>query len=147
MSTRRYPERPIVAVGAVVWTGSAVVLVRRGREPLRGAWSLPGGVVELGESLEDALRREVLEETGLTVDVGALLVVLDRISRDASGRVEFHYVIVDYCCRVRGGELLAGDDVSEVALAKPEALEAYGLSGAVLDVIRRGLALADGPDA
>jgi ADP-ribose pyrophosphatase YjhB (NUDIX family) len=100
---RKYPDTPIVAVGAVILDGDHVLLVQRGQEPLKGEWSLPGGVVELGETLEGALTREVREETSLDVVVGAVVDVLDSIRRDAGGRVEYHYIIVDYACRVRGG--------------------------------------------
>src|SRR5436190_22962579 len=103
---RTYPARPVVSVGAVIIDGDRVVLVKRGHEPLKGAWSLPGGVVEIGETLHAALIREVREETCLTVEVGPVVEVLDRISHDASGSVEYHYVIVDYLCRVVEGALM-----------------------------------------
>src|SRR3954471_16503073 len=97
---RSYPDRPIVAVGAVVLDGDRVLLVQRGQEPLKGEWSLPGGVVEIGETLTAALVREVQEETSLDVVVGEVVEVLDSIRRDADGRAEYHYVIVDYACLV-----------------------------------------------
>ena len=102
---RPYPERPVVGVGAVVLDGSRVLLIKRGHAPLKGQWSLPGGGVEIGETLEQAIAREVTEETGLTVDVGPMVEVLDRISRDDEGRVEHHFVLVDFICRPLGGVL------------------------------------------
>ena len=105
---RRHPERPIVGIGAVVFDADRVLLVKRGREPLKGQWSLPGGAVEVGESLETAVAREVLEETDLHVEVGPVIEVLDRIQRGSDGRVEYHFVIVDYLCRPRGGTVNRG---------------------------------------
>lgn len=112
---RSYPGRPIVGVGAVILDGGRVVLVRRGHEPLQGLWSIPGGAVELGETCGQAVAREVLEETGLAVEVGPIVAVLDRIRRDADGRVAYHYVLVDYACRASGGTLTAGSDAAECA--------------------------------
>ena len=103
MTDRRHPERPIVAVGAVILDGDRVLLVQRGQEPLKGEWSLPGGAVETGETLDAALVREVREETCLEVVVGPVVEVLDSIRRDAEGRAEYHYIIIDYACRVRAG--------------------------------------------
>ena len=104
---RPYPERPVVGVGAVVLDGARVLLIKRGNAPLKGQWSLPGGGVEVGETLEQAVAREVLEETGLTIEVGPIVEVLDRISRDGDGRVEHHFVLVDFVCRPTGGVLRA----------------------------------------
>jgi ADP-ribose pyrophosphatase YjhB (NUDIX family) len=110
---REFPECPLVGVGAIVVQGNRVLLVRRGTEPLRGHWSLPGGVLELGEALTDGVIREVREETGIAVEPVELVELLDRIHRDGE-RVRFHYVIADYLCRVVGGELLAGSDADAV---------------------------------
>jgi 8-oxo-dGTP diphosphatase len=108
---RDYPPSPIVGVGAVIQDAGRVLLVRRGKEPARGIWTFPGGAVELGEPVEVAVRREVLEETGLEIEVERVLVVVDRIDRDQEGLVRYHYVIVDYLARPVGGSLQAGDDV------------------------------------
>jgi 8-oxo-dGTP diphosphatase len=139
--SREYPARPIVGVGAVILTGNpfGVVLIKRRYEPLAGRWSLPGGTVEVGESLEAAVARELEEETGLVVDVGAVIEVFDRILRDEEGRVRFHFVLVDYLCRPVGGRLQHGSDVDDVVIAEPTELEQYGLTEKALAVIRRGI--------
>jgi len=100
---RKYPDRPFVGVGAVIVREGKVLLVRRKHEPLAGQWSLPGGAVEVGETLEACLVREMLEETGLEVSVGPVIEVLDRITRDDEGRVMYHFVLVDYLCWPTGG--------------------------------------------
>jgi 8-oxo-dGTP diphosphatase len=111
---REYPEAPIIGVGAVVIDKGKVLLVRRGQEPLKGKWSLPGGALELGETLQQGVVREVLEETGLTVVPDGIVEVLDRITRDElSGRIRYHYVLVDFLCRVTGGTLRGGSDAEE----------------------------------
>jgi ADP-ribose pyrophosphatase YjhB (NUDIX family) len=134
-TTRTYPPRPIVGVGAVVLVDGRVVLVKRRHEPLAGQWSLPGGTLELGETLEAGVAREVLEETGLVVDVGPLLEVFDRIVLDETRRVRYHFVLVDYLCRTAGGTLASASDASDVTLADPLALEPYHLAPKVSDVI------------
>src|SRR5580698_1918092 len=102
---REYPLAPVVGVGAVVLDGDRVLLIQRGHEPMKGQWSLPGGALEVGETLVEGVQREVLEETGLEVEPVSIIEVFDRISRDAEGRVQFHYVLVDYVCRLTGGTL------------------------------------------
>ena len=114
---REFPRAPLVGVGAVIVHQARVLLVRRGTEPLRGRWSLPGGLVEIGESLTEAVTREVREETGLIVEPVELIELLDRIHREGE-RVRYHYVIADYLCRLVGGELLAASDADAVRWAE-----------------------------
>ena len=142
MSDRRYPDRPFVGVGAVLVSDGRVLLVKRGREPLAGQWSLPGGAVEVGETLEECLARELREETGLEVEVGPVIEVFDRITRDAGGRVEYHFVLVDYLCRPIGGELRAASDVDDARYVAPDALGQYSLTTKAHQVIERALELA-----
>lgn len=140
--SRAYPERPVVGVGGVVFAGDRLVLVRRRHEPLAGQWSLPGGTVEIGETLEAAVAREVLEETGLAVEVGPVVEVFDRILVDHKRRVRFHYVLIDYLCRSVGGQLGPRSDASEVALVDPRDVGRYGLTAKAEEVVRRGIRLA-----
>lgn len=141
-SERHYPSRPLVGVGAVVLAEAGkVVLVKRAREPLAGQWSLPGGMLELGETLEAGTAREILEETGLVVEVGPAIEVFDRILVDDEGRVRYHFVLVDYLCRPRAGVLEAGTDVDAVTLADPEALAGYEVTDKVGAVVARAVAL------
>jgi 8-oxo-dGTP diphosphatase len=139
---RRYPDRPFVGVGAVIVDAARVVLIRRRFEPLAGEWSLPGGTVEAGETLEDCVTREMREETGLDVEVGPVIEVFDRITRDDSGRLLYHYVLVDYLCWPRGGTLQAGSDVDAAVWTAPADLSAYHLTDKATTVIARGLELA-----
>ena len=141
---RQYPSRPIVGVGAVVLDAGRVVLIRRRFEPLAGHWSLPGGTLELGETLEAGVAREILEETALTVSVGPVIEVFDRIMLDEERRVRYHFVLVDYLCRRISGDLRAGSDVDAAVLVDPGALAQYGLTAKATAVINRGLELADG---
>jgi 8-oxo-dGTP diphosphatase len=135
VESRRYPARPVVGMGGIAFIDGRVVLVQRRFEPLAGRWSIPGGALELGESLQDGLVREMREETGLDVEVGPLVDLFDRVTRDENGRIQFHYVLADYLCHVRGGTLAAGSDVADVVLAAPSALERFELTGKTLEVI------------
>jgi 8-oxo-dGTP diphosphatase len=138
---RQYPERPVVGVGAVIVDDGKVVLIRRRYEPLKGQWSLPGGGVEVGETLEAAVAREMLEETGLEVMVGPVIEVFDRIMRDDEQRVRYHYVLIDYLCWPLAGELRAGSDVDAALLVAPADLAAYKLTAKATAVIDRALQL------
>ncbi|WP_142850005.1 NUDIX hydrolase [Telmatospirillum sp. J64-1] len=137
-SSRLYPSAPIPGVGAVVWRGGQVLLVRRANPPRQGSWTLPGGAQDLGETVFEAARREVLEETGVECEVTDLAAVVDIIDRDEDGQVRYHYTIIDVTAEWRGGEAVAGDDASDVAWASPEEFDAYGLD----DKTRRVIALA-----
>ena len=138
--SREYPERPLLGVGGVVIHDGRALLVRRASEPLKGEWSSPGGLLELGEKLVDAVKREVLEETGLVVEPGEVLELFDSIWRDAEGRCQYHYVLVDYLCRVTGGELRAATDVSDAQWAPLEELPTFNLRAATEAVLRKGFA-------
>jgi len=142
---RQYPDRPIVSVGAVVVDGSRVLLVKRAQPPLQGQWSLPGGVVEAGEQLHEALVREVGEETGLEVAVGPVVEVLDPITRDADGRVEYHYVIVDFLCRATAGSLACATDADDARWVDRRDLDGYQLTAKLAAVIARAFELSEAP--
>ncbi len=135
---REYPDRPVVGVGAVVVKDGRVLIIKRAHEPRKGEWSLPGGHVELGETLVEATRREIKEETGLEVEVGPLIELFDRVHR-VDDRVRYHFVIADYLCTCVGGALCAGDDAEDACWASPDALEAYGISAHAVAVIRKGM--------
>ena len=141
---REYPEAPVVGVGGVVIDGDCVLLVRRAHPPRRGEWSLPGGRLDLGESLVDGVRRELLEETGLIVEVGPLVEVFDRVHHDEAGRVRYHFVIADYLCRAVGGTLQAGDDAADAAWVARREVAGYGVNAHAAAVIEAGFALASG---
>jgi len=142
-SSRRYPARPLLGVGALIFREGSILLVERGREPLKGYWSLPGGLVETGERLEDAIRREVLEETGLEVQPVALVEVFERIMTDAEERVEYHYVLLDYHCTVQGGALKAGDDVSRAEWVERTALGGRQVTSGTIPVIEKAYRLLE----
>jgi len=137
--TRKYPSRPFVGVGAVVVQQGSVLLVKRKHDPMAGQWSLPGGAVEVGETLADCLVRELIEETGLEVGVGPIVEVFDRITHDEAGRIAYHFVLVDYLCWPLGGTLCPGSDVADAVFADPEDLGAYALNQKAVSVI--GLAM------
>jgi 8-oxo-dGTP diphosphatase len=147
---REYPEAPIIGVGAVVIDGSKVLLVRRGQEPLKGEWSLPGGALELGETLQQGVVREVLEETGLTVVPDGIVEVLDRISLDElSGRIRYHYVLVDFLCHVADGRLGSGSDAEEARWVEREELQKQGdyrLAPLTVQVIEKAFGLGQASD-
>jgi 8-oxo-dGTP diphosphatase len=144
-SSRAYPDRPFVGVGAVIVDEAArVLLVKRRFEPLAGQWSLPGGGVDVGETLEACVVREMREETGLEVEVGPVIEVFDRIMHDAEGRVQYHYVLVDYVCRPVGGVLMAASDVADAAWVEASALAEFRLTDKATAVIAQGLSLAAG---
>ncbi len=136
---RSYPERPLVGVGAVIVAGDRALLVRRASEPLSGEWSVPGGMLELGETLRDGVRREVLEETGLVVEPGEVLDIFDSIFTDGEGRTQYHYVLIDYMCRLISGEARAGSDVSEVRWVSESELPSLRLRDSIEQVVRKGL--------
>ena len=140
---RRHPERPIAAVGAVILDGDRVMLVKRGQEPLKGEWSLPGGAVEIGETLQAALAREVREETCLEIEIGPVVEVLDSIRRDADGRAEYHYIIIDYRCRIPDGGATAaacGSEAADVRWVPVADLARYRVTDTAIAVIRKALA-------
>ncbi|MGO9232483.1 MAG: NUDIX hydrolase [Bryobacteraceae bacterium] len=132
---RRYPKRPIVGVGALIFRRGRILMAQRGKQPMKGWWSLPGGAVEAGESLDAAVRREVREETGLAVKPVKVFEVFERILRDASGAPEYHYVLIDYICRVTGGDLRAGDDVCRVEWVRLRDLPELEITDGTLAVI------------
>jgi 8-oxo-dGTP diphosphatase len=140
------PESPSVGVGGVVVHEGRVLLIKRGKEPLRGRWVVPGGTLELGESLEQALVREMEEETGVRVKPLEVLTVFDRIDRDGE-HVRYHYVIVDYLCEYEGGEARAASDALDVAWAAPGELEAFDLPGKAREVVEEGFRRCSAPKA
>ena len=135
---REFPEHPFVGVGAIIIEDLRVVLVKRAHPPIQGQWSIPGGVLEVGELVRDAAVREAREETGLIVEAGDLLGVYDRVLYDAENRVQYHYVLVDFLCRRIGGELSAASDATEVRWFTREELPRLMLAVDTQDVIRKG---------
>src|ERR1700675_2401066 len=137
---REYPDNPLVGVGAVIVEEKRVLLIRRGTAPLLGEWSLPGGVLECGETLRDAVVREAREETGLVVETSEMLGVYERLIRDDEGRVRYHYVLIDFLCRPVGGDLKAGSDAADVRWFTRDELPALNLAHDANDVVLKGLA-------
>jgi 8-oxo-dGTP diphosphatase len=140
--SREYPAAPIVAVGAVVVHQGRALLVRRAKAPAEGAWVIPGGGVELGERLEDAVQREVREECGIAIALGPLATVVNRIDRDDAGRVRFHYVIIDYFASYLSGDLAAGSDAADARWVPLGELQDYGLSAESLRLFQEAGRLA-----
>ena len=147
-SSREYPERPVVGIGGVIIDRGRTLLIRRGSEPLRGEWSIPGGTLEIGESLEQGVARELLEETGIAVRVLELIEVFDRIyledgstGPDVKRTPRFHFVIVDYLCERISGEPRAGSDVTDVAFAREEELTRFHLTETATRVLKKAFAM------
>jgi ADP-ribose pyrophosphatase YjhB (NUDIX family) len=134
---RRYPHRPLVGVGAIVFDGPRILMAQRGKQPLLGWWSLPGGALETGELLADAVKREMREETGLEIEPLGVVEIFERIMRDAAGATEYHYVLIDYICRVTGGALRAGDDVCRVEWVRRRDLANLQITEGALGVIEK----------
>ncbi len=132
---REYPTAPLVGLGAVVWRDGKVLMIQRGKPPRQGIWSLPGGAQDLGETVEQGIRRELREETGIEIELLGLLAVIDSVQRDAEGRVLYHYTIVDYAARWLSGDLVAGDDAADAAWISPEDLAKMELWEETLRVI------------
>jgi 8-oxo-dGTP diphosphatase len=135
---REYPDRPLVGVGAVIIQDARVVVVKRATEPLKGRWSIPGGMLELGEKLREGTVREALEETGLIIEAGDVLDVFDAIYVDPTGLTQYHYVLIDFLCRLIGGQLRASSDVSEARCVSESELDGLGMTENTLKVIRKG---------
>ena len=136
---REYPAAPVVGVGAVIVRDGRALIVRRGYEPRKGEWSIPGGLLQLGESLAEGARREVLEETGLEVDMGPMIETFDRVHRDADGRIRYHFVIVDFVCWSSTGEPVAGSDAEAVAWVTADDIDRYVVSAHAKAVLLKGL--------
>jgi 8-oxo-dGTP diphosphatase len=137
---REFPEIPLVGVGSIIIEDARLVLVKRAHPPLQAEWSIPGGMLEIGELVYEAAVREAREETGLTVEPGELLGVYDRIVRNADERVQYHYVLIDFLCRRVAGDLAAGSDAAEVRWFGQEELASLNLAEDTRDVIRKGFA-------
>lgn len=141
--SRQYPVQPIVGVGGIVLDGERVLLVKRGREPLKGVWSIPGGKLELGETLREGVRRELREEAGLEVRVLEMVEVFERISRDADGRTAYHFVLIDFLCEAAPGIACAADDADEVAWVERSRVGDYETTEGAPAVIEKAFALRD----
>jgi len=145
--SREYPDHPRVGVGAVVLHGDRVLLVKRGNAPARGKWSLPGGLVNLGETTRAAVVREVAEECGLTITVAEVAGVVDRVTRDADGRVKYHYVLVDYLAHPESTQIRSGSDAAEARWVEIGRVAELDVTEGLVDMIRRAQALGGGTGA
>ena len=141
--SREYPDYPRVGVGAVILDGDRVLLIQRGGVTLPGKWSIPGGLVELGETTREAVCREIGEECGLEIDLVDVCGVLDRVVRDPDGRVRYHWVLVDFLAVARGGTLCAGDDAADARWVPIDEVETYDTTDGLMDMIRRAIALRE----
>lgn len=142
--SRRYPATPLVGVGTIILKNDKVLLVKRGAEPAYGKWSVPGGMLELGEALRDAAAREAKEETGLEVEVGPLVDVVERVIRDADGHILYHFIIVDFAAKWLGGEPIAASDALEARWVDLDELETFDTTHGLVPVIRKAKELVDG---
>jgi mutator protein MutT len=140
---RHYPANPVVGVAGIVLDADRVLLVKRGREPLKGIWSLPGGKLELGETLHEGVRRELREEVGLEVRVLKLVEVFERITPDEQGRTAYHYVLIDFLCESEGGVPRADDDADEVAWVKRDRIGEYETTEGAPAVIEKAFAMRE----
>jgi 8-oxo-dGTP diphosphatase len=138
---RLYPAHPLPGVGAVVWNGREILLERRGQPPAQNTWALPGGLIEVGEQAEVAIQREIMEECGITVKVGPVLGLFEPVQRDADGRVQYHFLVIDFLATYLAGDLRVGDDAAEVRWVLPQQMAEYHLTAATSEMIQRGLAL------
>ena len=145
--SREYPDHARVGVGAVVLSGDCVLLVRRGGQPSRGKWSLPGGLVELGETTVEAIERELAEECGLKIRVAGLAGVLDRVVKDADGRIRYHWVLVDYLAYPESETICAGSDAAEARWVAVDEIANLDVTEGLADMIQRAVALAGGAGA
>lgn len=137
--SREYPSRPICGVGVVVCKDDAVLLIQRGNPPRRGDWGLPGGAVELGETLREAARREVREECGIEIAIGAMIDAIDLMQRDDAGRLQYHYVVVDFAAAYVGGDLRAASDVLDARWVALRDLDTVALPAKTREVIEKAL--------
>jgi 8-oxo-dGTP diphosphatase len=142
VAEREYPQRPIIAVGGVVIHGGRVLLVRRGQPPLEGRWSIPGGILEIGETITSAIERELKEETGVSVRVAGLLEIYEKVLRDSDNRAQYHFVILDYICEFVEGVAEAAGDVTDAEWVSEADLEKMQLTSAALRVVKKAFTLA-----
>ena len=144
---RKYPQHPLIGVGGVIFRDDQVLLIKRGKEPALGQWSIPGGVVRVGETLKEAVVREVHEETHLEVEVLGLAKVIERIFRELDGRISYHYVLLDFLCRIKKGELKADSDAQEACFVPLAELNKYSLTSATREVILRANWMRQNPNS
>ena len=136
---KEYPEHPMVGVGAIIVQDGKILIVRRSSEPGKGKWSVPGGLVELGETVEQAVVREVREECGLDVEVDRLIDVVDSMTFDRNGRLKYHFIILDFFVKIKGGKLRPGDDAKEAMWVSLEEVENYDLTKTFRDFLKRNM--------